>query len=81
MDFTAGPERRPGDALLMSFLIDLDASHTPPGGLPQAGETRTVFPNNHLQYAITWYGLAAALLAVFGAFVMSRRHATPGPSA
>lgn len=63
------------------FTIDLAASETPPGGLPQAGETRTVFPNNHLQYAITWYGLAAALLAVFGAFVMSRRGPTPGPSA
>jgi len=63
------------------FTIDLAASETPPGGLPQAGETRTVFPNNHLQYAITWYGLAAALLAVFGAFVMSRGRAKPSPGA
>jgi surfeit locus 1 family protein len=23
------------------------------------------FPNDHLQYAITWYGLAAALLGIF----------------
>jgi cytochrome oxidase assembly protein ShyY1 len=38
----------------------------------QAGETRTAFTNNHLQYAITWYGLAAALLAVFAAFVWRR---------
>lgn len=29
-------------------------------------------PNNHLQYAITWYGLAAALLGVYAA-VLSRR--------
>lgn len=30
----------------------------PAGHLPQP-------PNNHLQYAITWYGLAAALLVIF----------------
>jgi surfeit locus 1 family protein len=51
------------------FTIDLVASETPPGGLPQAGETRMTFANNHLQYAMTWYGLAAVLLAVFAAYV------------
>ena len=51
------------------FTIDLMASEIPPGGLPQAGETRMSFTNNHLQYAITWYGLAAVLLAVFAAYV------------
>ncbi len=54
------------------FTIDLVSTETPPGGLPQAGETRMVFTNNHLQYAITWYGLAAALLAVFAAYVRAR---------
>jgi surfeit locus 1 family protein len=54
------------------FTIDLIASETPPGGLPQAGETRMSFTNNHLQYAITWYGLAAALLAVFAVYVRAR---------
>jgi surfeit locus 1 family protein len=55
------------------FTIDLLADATPQGGLPQAGETRMAFANNHLQYAITWYGLAAALLAVFASFVAHRR--------
>jgi surfeit locus 1 family protein len=54
------------------FTIDLLASETPPGGLPQAGETRFAFTNNHIGYAVTWYGLAAALAAVFGAFAWSR---------
>jgi surfeit locus 1 family protein len=54
------------------FFLDLLASEAPPGGLPQAGETRMVFTNNHLQYAVTWYGLAAALLAVFASFVRTR---------
>ena len=62
------------------FTIDLLASETPPGGLPQAGETRFTFTNNHLGYAFTWYGLAAALAAVFGAFAWGRlREDDAGP--
>ncbi len=49
------------------FLIDADATPNP-GGLPQGGETRLVFPNNHLGYALTWFGLAAALAGVFSVF-------------
>jgi surfeit locus 1 family protein len=30
------------------------------------------FPNNHLGYAITWFGLAAALFGVFAAFAWQR---------
>jgi surfeit locus 1 family protein len=48
-----------------------------PGGLPQGGETRVVFPNRHLEYALTWYGLALALASVFIAFVIGRRRQTP----
>lgn len=50
----------------------IDAVETPPGGLPQGGETRINFPNRHLEYALTWYGLAGALVAVFAAFAWSR---------
>ena len=49
------------------FFIDADATPNP-GGLPQGGETKLVFPNNHLGYAITWFGLAFTLLAVFAVF-------------
>jgi len=59
------------------FFIDADAAPNP-GGLPQGGETRLVFPNNHLSYAITWFGLALALIAVFIAFVLKQ---TRGPQA
>lgn len=53
------------------FTVDADAT-TNPGGLPQGGETRVTFSNNHLQYVVTWFGLALALAAVFTAFAWQR---------
>jgi surfeit locus 1 family protein len=66
------------------YVVDAAAGETPPGGLPQAGETRLTFPNNHLQYAITWYGLAATCVAVFLVFARRRLRDRPdgaGPGA
>ena len=57
--------------LVAPFTID--AMDTPAGTLPQGGETRLVFPNRHLEYALTWYGLAGALADVFLVFSLSRR--------
>ncbi len=54
------------------FIIDLDAGPVP-GGLPVAGTTRLCFPNRHLEYALTWYALAATLLAVSLAALWRRR--------
>jgi surfeit locus 1 family protein len=53
------------------FTIDADATPNP-GGLPEGGRTRINFPNDHLQYAITWFGLALALAGVFAAFAWQR---------
>jgi surfeit locus 1 family protein len=39
------------------YFIDADDTKNP-GDLPVGGLTQIVFPNNHLVYAITWYGLA-----------------------
>jgi surfeit locus 1 family protein len=47
---------------------------SPPGGWPQPARLVPRLPNNHLQYAITWYGLAFALLAVSVAWFFRRRH-------
>ncbi len=41
----------------MPYFIDADASPNP-GGWPLGGLTVIVFPNNHLVYALTWFGLA-----------------------
>lgn len=54
------------------FTLDKAAEPVPPGGLPQGGETTVTFPNNHLQYAVTWYGLALTLVGVFLAFARAR---------
>ncbi|WP_343210882.1 SURF1 family protein [Ancylobacter lacus] len=54
------------------FLIDADADATRPKALPIGGLTRVTFPNRHLEYALTWFGLAATLLGVFAAFAWVR---------
>jgi len=47
---------------LAPYSVDLVAAETPPPRVPHAGQSRIRLPHNHLQYALTWYGLAAALL-------------------
>jgi surfeit locus 1 family protein len=53
------------------YFVDADAAPNP-GGLPVGGLTVVSFPNNHLVYAITWYGLAL-MLAGFGLYRLSGR--------
>jgi surfeit locus 1 family protein len=56
---------------LLPVVIEADATPNP-GGLPVGGQTVIDLPNNHLQYVITWYGLALALLAIYVAFSLER---------
>jgi surfeit locus 1 family protein len=53
------------------FTIDADAT---PGshGWPRGGTTRIDLPNRHLEYALTWYGLALTLIGVYAAFALGR---------
>lgn len=57
---------------VLPFYMDADATPNP-GGLPIGGQTRLELPNNHLQYAITWYALAVALVVIYILFVRRRR--------
>ncbi len=52
------------------ILVELVAK---PGvvGLPLAGQTEIHVRNNHLEYALTWFGLAIALAVIF--FLSQRR--------
>lgn len=43
-----------------------------PGAYPIGGQTRLTFKNDHLQYALTWFGLAGALAAVYLIFGLRR---------
>jgi len=56
---------------VLPFYVDADATPNP-GGLPLGGQTLLELPNDHLQYAITWYALAAALVVIYIIFI--RRH-------
>ncbi|MEH3146793.1 MAG: SURF1 family protein [Methylobacterium frigidaeris] len=58
------------------YLIEADATPNP-GGWPKGGQLRVDLPNNHLQYAFTWFGLALCLVGVFGAFAWRRLHDGP----
>ncbi|MEJ0072049.1 MAG: SURF1 family protein [Pseudomonadota bacterium] len=49
--------------------VFIEAGPAPnPGGLPIGGQTEVNLPNDHLQYAITWYSLAVALAVIYGIF-------------
>lgn len=57
--------------------IFIEADATPnPGGWPQGGQTRIEIRNDHLQYALTWYALAVALVVMF---VLARRRRLSEP--
>ena len=56
------------------FTIDLDADPKAKGW-PRPGTTVIDIPNNHLSYAFTWFGLAAALIGVTAVYLRGRRAA------
>jgi len=53
------------------FYVEQE-SPQPPGGLPSPAKLKVNLPNNHAQYMLTWYGLAAALAAVFTAYAVAQ---------
>ena len=59
------------------FYVEQEAP-TPPGGWPRPARLQPNLPNNHMQYVVTWYGLAAALAAVFVAWAIRRRRERTG---
>jgi surfeit locus 1 family protein len=62
----------PDKPRVVPFVIDAELEPRMPGGWPKGGVTRLELPNRHLEYALTWYGLAAALVSVFAAFAVTR---------
>ena len=74
------PENQPADNLWFSYdlpamaratgqplrpaILEADAADIP-GGLPVGGQFRAEIPNRHLEYALTWYALAAVLVVIY----------------
>jgi cytochrome oxidase assembly protein ShyY1 len=54
------------------FYVDLE-SPPPPGGLPSPGTPTVQLRNEHLQYALTWYGLAAVVSIMIGYWLATHR--------
>jgi surfeit locus 1 family protein len=60
-----------GWSTIAPFYVEL-AAPVPPGGLPKPGVLKPSLPNNHLQYAITWFGLAAVFSLAFFVWAAGR---------
>lgn len=54
------------------YFVDADAASGP--GWPRGGLTVVRFPNNHLVYALTWFAMAALLIAALIRLAWRPRH-------
>jgi cytochrome oxidase assembly protein ShyY1 len=54
------------------FYIDLETP-APENGIPKPGPLEVHLKDDHLQYAITWFGLAGAVLIAFGVWLRGQR--------
>ena len=61
---------------LAPFVVEL-APGQAPGGLPAGVEQHVELPNNHLQYAFTWYSFAATLAIIYVLSQRRRKEPTP----
>jgi len=61
----------------LSAPVIIEADAVPvAGGWPKGGQTVVNLPNDHLQYAITWFLLAAALTVIYFAYHHARGRLT-----
>jgi len=61
-----------GWSVVAPFFVEQEAP-VPAGGWPRPGPLTAKLRNEHLQYALTWYGLALVLVAVFAVWARGRR--------
>jgi cytochrome oxidase assembly protein ShyY1 len=55
------------------FYIDLEQP-VPPNAIPKPGPLEVHLKDDHLQYAITWFTLAAAVVIAFGVWMRGQAH-------
>jgi surfeit locus 1 family protein len=61
-----------GGRPLAPFYIDLEQP-VPASGIPKPGPLQVHLKDDHLQYAITWFALAGAVVIAFGVWVRGQR--------
>ncbi len=63
------PERKTQlTPVIDSFYIDFRTPE-PEGGLPSPNKTSVNIPNKHMEYVITWWGLALVFIGMFGVWL------------
>ena len=61
------------DHMVLAAPVVIEADTAPnPGGWPKGGQTVVSFRNQHLSYAVTWFGLALGLLGIWFAYHISK---------
>jgi cytochrome oxidase assembly protein ShyY1 len=63
-----------GGKTIAPFYLDLETP-VPEGGIPKPGPLTVHLKDDHMQYAITWFGLAFAVMIAFGAWWRGQRRA------
>jgi cytochrome oxidase assembly protein ShyY1 len=66
-----GADARP----VAPFYIDLEQP-VPASGIPKPGPLQVHLKDDHMQYAITWFGLAGAVVIAFGVWLRAQRRRT-----
>jgi surfeit locus 1 family protein len=69
----AGMARQLGGSAPVAPVFLEAAAGSDPRALPRGGQTRIDVPNDHLQYAVTWFALAVAMAVIW--FIYSRGYA------
>ena len=68
----------PAGAKPFPYVVQLGPGETG-GAFPRPDAPKAKLANNHLGYAITWFGLAATLLAVAGFYIRDIRKRRKAP--
>jgi len=61
-----------GGKTVAPFYVDLE-SPVPESGIPKPGPLKVRLKDDHMQYAITWFGLAGVMVIAFGVWWRAQR--------
>jgi cytochrome oxidase assembly protein ShyY1 len=61
-----------GGKTMAPFYVDLEAP-VPESGIPKPGPLTVHLKDDHMQYAVTWFGLAFAVMIAFGVWWRAQR--------